>query len=72
MINYYKDFCNYALLDMQNMIAKKTKTPLSGKVKINEIQFFKSVKICLMRNIEVIMYCILVVRPRNCAFVRQM
>lgn len=72
MINYYKDFCNYALLDTQNMIAKKTKTPLSGKVKINEIQFFKSVKICLMRNIEVIMYCILVVRPRNCAFVRQM
>lgn len=56
MINYYKDFCNYALLDTQNMIAKKTKTPLSGRVKINEIQFLKSVKICLMRNIEVIMY----------------
>lgn len=37
MINCYKDFCNYSLLDTQNMTAKQTKTPLSGKVKINEI-----------------------------------
>jgi len=52
------------------MIAKKIKTPLSGKVKINEIQLVKSVKIRLLRIIEVIMHCILVVQSRNCEFVK--
>lgn len=40
-INYCEDFCNYTLLDIQNEITKKTKLPLSRKVKINEIHFVK-------------------------------